>query len=93
MHNSFSDTHFDPFPQSGLQSLLPIRLPSSEDMVDVLSCYGRSFDGTYKNALKHLQLAFESPAPVSEAALLPMIQVNIFFLFEIMRYFMILDSL
>lgn len=59
----------------GMQSLLPIRLPSSEDMVDVLSCYGRSFDGTYKNALKHLQLAFESASPVSEAALLPMIQL------------------
>ena len=82
--------HFNAFPQPGMQSLLPIRLPSLEDMVDVLSCYGKSFDGTYKNALKHLQLAFESASPVSEAALLPMIQVNIIFLFQIMRYFMML---
>ncbi|XP_021773764.1 uncharacterized protein LOC110737736 isoform X1 [Chenopodium quinoa] len=58
-----------------LQSLLPIRVPSSDNLMDMLSSRRQFFGDHYKEALKFLKLALQSPPPISVAALLPLIQL------------------
>lgn len=58
-----------------LQSLLPVRVPSSDNLMDILSSRRQFFGDHYKEALKYLKLAFQSLPPISEAALLPLIQL------------------
>ncbi|KAJ8446503.1 hypothetical protein Cgig2_027465 [Carnegiea gigantea] len=74
LHSSLSICHCNRLALPGLWQLLPLRCSSSEDMERLFSSR-RLFDDTYKNALKHLLLAFRSAPPVTEAALLPLIQV------------------
>ncbi|KAK9688832.1 hypothetical protein RND81_09G014200 [Saponaria officinalis] len=54
----------------GLQSLLPFRVPLPENLVH----YSSSKD-YYSDAVKFLKLALQSPPPISEAALLPLVQL------------------
>ncbi|XP_074290322.1 uncharacterized protein LOC141617052 [Silene latifolia] len=54
----------------GLQSLLPFRMPFPDDMA-----YLPSYKDYYDDAVKYLKLALQSPPPVSEASLLPLVQL------------------
>ncbi|KNA16810.1 hypothetical protein SOVF_085840 isoform B, partial [Spinacia oleracea] len=58
-----------------MQSLLPVRVPSSDNFMDILSSRRQLFGDHYKEALKFLKLALQSPPPISEAALLPSVQL------------------
>ncbi|KNA21834.1 hypothetical protein SOVF_039690 isoform A [Spinacia oleracea] len=58
-----------------MQSLLPVRVPSSDNFMDILSSRRQLFGDHYKEALKFLKLTLQSPPPISEAALLPSVQL------------------
>ncbi|XP_010675442.1 uncharacterized protein LOC104891444 isoform X2 [Beta vulgaris subsp. vulgaris] len=76
MQDDYDQFHCSsPYNIHSLQSLLPVRVPSSENLMDIISFRRLFFGDHYKEALKFLKLALQSPRPISEAALLPLIQL------------------
>lgn len=68
-----------------MQSLLPVRVPSSDNFMDILSSRRQLFGDHYKEALKFLKLTLQSPPPISEAALLPSVQVLYCLIFRLKK--------
>ncbi|XP_057539215.1 uncharacterized protein LOC130817496 isoform X2 [Amaranthus tricolor] len=73
--NDFQIQFSSAYNLQSVQSLLPLRVSSSKNIMNILSSLRQSSSDHYKEALKFLKIALDSPPPISEAALLPLIQL------------------